>query len=76
MRTALARRLKSGTGLRIANAFARRSCSNEKMTDEHDSTQLTHAPDIPAVTKSKAGYPQRYAGPGQSIIERVLFSAS
>jgi hypothetical protein len=24
-------------------AFARRSCSNKKMTDEHDSTQLKHA---------------------------------
>jgi hypothetical protein len=24
-------------------AFARRSCSNNKMTDEHDSTQLKHA---------------------------------
>jgi hypothetical protein len=46
------------------------------MTDEHDSTQLKHALDVPTVTKSKAGYPQRYAGPGQSIIERVLFSAS
>ena len=29
-----------------------------------------------AVTKNKVRYPQRYAGPGQSIIERVLFSAS
>jgi hypothetical protein len=46
------------------------------MTDEHDSTQSKHALDIPTVTKSEAGYPQRYAGPGQSIIERVLFSAS
>ena len=30
-------------------AFARRSCSNNKMSDEHDSTQLKHAlaPQIP-----------------------------
>mgnify|MGYP003693961877 CR=1 FL=1 len=25
------------------NVFARRSCSNKKMTDEHDSSQLKHA---------------------------------
>ena len=31
---------------------------------------------LPGVTKNKVRYPQRYAGPGQSIIERVLFSAS
>ena len=34
------------------------------------------ARDVPAVTKSKVRYRQRYAGPGESIIERVLFSAS
>ena len=40
------------------------------------SAKRVFALDVPAVTKSKVRYRQRYAGPGQSIIERVLFSAS
>jgi hypothetical protein len=39
-------------------AFARRSCSNNKMTDEHDSTQLKHA----LVSAPSLKYSDKYPG--------------